>query len=253
MKQLSIKLCFIAFFLVSIGSQTYAQVNFALDLQNMHLWRGMEVADGMVLTSDLSFTDRQKRFCIGLWGGVNTQGTYKEFNYYASYTCKGLKLSLWDIYNFSPGVDYNNREVFNYKARETGRFWDATVSYQWSGKFPLSLSWSTVVFGRDRDRLNEKNRYSTFVYAEYPLWQKEQWDIRAGLGGAFALLPEKDETGKTMQRNFYGDTAGIVHVNLKAVYRLRIAQMKLPLTLLALWNPQSNQAYFQVGVRLLEF
>ncbi|WP_455671425.1 hypothetical protein [Phocaeicola sp.] len=230
-----------------------AQVNFALDFQTMHLWRGMEVADGVVLTSDLNVTDRQKRFCFGLWGGMNTQASYKEFDYYLSYTKGNFKFSLWDIYNFSPDADYNNKEAFNYKASETGRFIDATVAYRWSDKFPLSLNWSTIVFGRDRNRANESNRYSTFVYAEYPFWQKGGWDISAGIGGAFAICPGKDETGNRIRENFYGDTAGIVHLNLKAVYRLSVCQMDFPITLLTMWNPQSNDAFFQVGVRVLEF
>ncbi|WP_455672620.1 hypothetical protein [Phocaeicola sp.] len=228
--------------------QADAQMNFALDIQTMHLWRGMEVADGVVLTSDWNITDRRKHFCFGLWGGMNTQASYKEFDYYVSYTNGGFKCSLWDIYNFSPDAAYNNKEVFNYKASETGRFVDATVSYQFDKHFPLSLNWSTIVFGRDRDRKNEKNRYSTFVYAEYPFYRKESWDVSAGVGAAFALSPDKHT-----RENFYGDTSGVVHLNLKAVYRLSVCRMDFPVTLLAMWNPQSNDAFFQVGVRLLEF
>ena len=253
MKNTLSKILFSVAALVGSFYQADAQVNFALDLQTMHLWRGMEVADGMVLTSDLNMTDRRKEFCLGLWGGMNTQASYKEFDYYVSYTKGGFKCSLWDIYNFSPEATYNNREVFNYRASETGRFIDATVSYQWKHKFPLSLNWSTIVFGRDRDRENQKNRYSTFVYADYSFWQKEGWDISAGAGPAFALSPGNNEKGHRIRENFYGDTAGIVHLNIKAVYQLSVCQMNFPVTLLAMWNPQSNDAFFQVGVRVLDF
>ena len=78
-----------------LSMQIHAQLHFSANVQNMHLWRGIEVADGLVFTTDVNFTDPKEHFRIGLWGGTNTQGNYKEFNYYASYTYKGFSLSLW--------------------------------------------------------------------------------------------------------------------------------------------------------------
>jgi hypothetical protein len=74
-------------------------------------------------------------------------GSYKEFNNYIGYKNKHLTLELWDIYNFSPGATYNNKEFFNYSAKQTGRFWDMRSYYTISDRFPLVLSWNTVVLG----------------------------------------------------------------------------------------------------------
>lgn len=76
----------------------------------MHLWRGMEVTDGLILTTDLSVTDNKERFRVGIWGGTNARGSYKEFDYYLSCTYRGISLAIWDIYNFSPQTDYNNED-----------------------------------------------------------------------------------------------------------------------------------------------
>lgn len=240
------------FLLLAAGS-LQAQVNMKANLQNMHLWRGMEVTDGFVLTTDLSIADRHKHFRAGLWGGMNANGSYKEFDYYLSYTLGRFSVSLWDTYNFSPDADYNNKEIFNYKAKETGRFIDATVSYTVSEKLPLSLNWSTILFGRDRDGLNAKNRYSTFAYAEYPVWRNEDWEIKPGIGAAFALSPGKDAEGNATHEHFYGESAGIVHISLTSTYQLAIGKLKFPVTLLALWNPQSSQGYLQIGIQLFSF
>lgn len=230
-----------------LSIQLHAQLHFNANVQNMHLWRGIEVADGMVFTTDVSLTDAKGHFRIGLWGGTNTRGTYKEFNYYTSYTCKGFSLALWDTYNFSSGATYNNKEFFNYRARDTGRFLDAIASYRFSGKFPLLLSWSTVIFGRDRNLGNTVNKYSTFCYAEYPVYQKDKWRVDAGIGGAFALNRAGDSS------HFYGDTPGIVHATLKITRNLNIGKYEIPLFACALWNPESNQAFFQLGAQLLSF
>lgn len=229
-----------------------AQIHLKANLQNMHLWRGMEVADGMVLTTDLS-ADLNKHFKVGVWGGMNSSGSYKEFNYYASFTYGRCRFSVWDTYNFSPDAAYNNKEIFNYRAKETGRFIDVTASYTVSERIPLTLSWSTVLFGRDRDGRNAQNRYSTFVYAEYPVWKNDVWEIKPGIGGAFALSPGKDADGKPTTEHFYGKSAGIVHLSLTTTYQLTVCQREFPLTLVTLWNPQSNKGYLQIGVQLLSF
>lgn len=241
----------LALLILSSSSATAQKLHMKADLQNMHLWRGMEVADGTVITTDLSVTDNNEHFHFGFWGGTNMNGSYKEFDNYVSYTNKGLTLSVWDIYNFSPDADYNNKELFNYKAHETGRFIDATVSYKAPESFPLFVSWSTIFYGRDRDGQNNQNRYSTFVYADYPIYNKGEWTVKPGIGGAFAFAPGKDKDGKSTKTNFYGDTAGIVHVSLSATYRLNAFKHEFPITVLALWNPQSSEGYMQIGVQLM--
>ena len=142
-------------------------------IANNHLWRGIEVSDGLVMTSSLSVHDRGEHIRFGLWGGTNTSGDYKEFNQFLELRWKRFKLAFWDTYNFSPGATYNNREFFNYSAATTGRFLDAIVSYQCGASFPLRLQASTILFGRDRDAENRKNRYSSYVYAEYPLLARQ--------------------------------------------------------------------------------
>ncbi|MFI3321239.1 MAG: hypothetical protein R3Y50_01790 [Rikenellaceae bacterium] len=225
----------------------FAQMNMSANFQNMHLWRGGEVADGFVLTTDVSYTTLNKHLEVGLWGGTNSKGEYKEFNYYATYSSNGFSLTLFDTYNFSDGATYNNSQFFNYIPDETGRFLDATAAYRFSGKFPIMVSWSTVLFGRDRDSLNEKNRFSTFCYAEYPIYKKDNWVVDVGLGAVFALNNIDNSA------NFYGDKAGIVHATLKVSNTVEIANYELPLYMQAMWNPQSDKAYLMLGVQLFSF
>lgn len=242
-----IKLLFLLVGLLCASLHLPAQLHFNAHVQNMHLWRGIEVADGLVLTTDISITDPKGHFRLGLWGGTNTQGSYKEFNTYASYTYKGFSLALWDTYNFSPGATYNNKEFFNYRADQTGRFLDAIASYRFGEKFPLLFSWSTVVFGRDRNAENSANKYSTFCYLEYPVYQNSEWRVDTGIGGAFALNRAGDSA------NFYGDTTGIVHITLKITHDLTIGKWTVPLFACALWNPQSDRAFLQLGAQLFSF
>ncbi|WP_228413660.1 hypothetical protein [Chryseobacterium sp. CH21] len=169
-----------------VGTCLSAQeVHSALQLRNSHLWRGIEVSAGLIYTEDLHLD--YKNFYAGFWAGGNVDGSYKEFNNYIGYKNKHLTLELWDIYNFSPSATYNNKEFFTYSARETGRFWDFRSYYTISDQFPLVLSWNTVVFGRDRNSENTGNKYSSFVSGEYPVYKKDNLEVRGRVGYAFAL------------------------------------------------------------------
>lgn len=156
------------------------EIHSALQLRNNHLWRGIEVASGLVYTGDIHLD--YKNFYGGFWAGGTANGDYKEFNNYIGYKNKHLTLELWDIYNFSPNATYNNKEFFNYNARETGRFMDFRSYYTISDRIPLILSWNTVISGRDRNKENTHNKYSTFVFAEYPVYKKDDLEVRGRLG-----------------------------------------------------------------------
>ncbi len=97
-----------------------AQLHLKANVQNNHLWRGMEVSDGIVLLTDLSYTMVNDHVTVGLWGGCNSEGSYKEFNHYLNLKAGGWGFALWDTYNFSPGATYNNKEYWNYSAHTTG-------------------------------------------------------------------------------------------------------------------------------------
>ena len=243
MKRIFISLIVCGLFLCSVNAQIHFQANVA----NNHLWRGMEVADGLVFTSDISMTEKNEYFRIGFWGGSNISGTYKEFNHYVSFTYQRLNLSVWDTYNFSPGATYNNKEYFNYSSHSTGRFIDATVSYRFGNQFPLSVAWSTILFGRDRNTYITAIKYSTFVYVEYPIYQQKGWNIDTGIGGAFALNKAGDDS------HFYGDSPGIVHAALKISKHVVFKENKIPVYACMMWNPQRNHAFFQIGLQLFKF
>ena len=76
-----------------------AQLHLKANVQNNHLWRGMEVSDGIVLLTDLSYTMANDHVTVGLWGGCNSEGSYKEFNHYLNLKAGGWGFALWDTYN----------------------------------------------------------------------------------------------------------------------------------------------------------
>ncbi len=233
------------FFLI-IGNRVGAQeLHSALQLRNSHLWRGIEVSAGLIYTGDLHLDYRN--FYAGFWAGGNVDGSYKEFNNYVGYKNKHLTLELWDIYNFSPGAAYNNKEFFNYSARETGRFWDFRSYYTISDQFPLVLSWNTVVFGRDRNSENTGNKYSSFVSGEYPVYKKDHLEVRGRVGYAFAL----DRYGE--KSNFFAKDSGFTEISLIVEKSFTIEGYTIPVGIWGMWNPVNNNAFLQFSVQVYSF
>ena len=61
------------------------QLDFNLEIANNHLWRGIEVSDGLVMCSALAIHDKHEYMKFGLWGGTNISGDYKEFNFFSEF------------------------------------------------------------------------------------------------------------------------------------------------------------------------
>lgn len=216
-----------------------------LQMGNSHLWRGIEVTTGLVFTGNLSLEG--EHFYGGFWGGGNAQGTYKEFDNFVGFKKERFNIELWDIYNFSPDATYNNKDFFNYNAKETGRFLDFRSNYTLSENFPLTLSWNTVLFGRDRNKENTENKYSYFASAEYPLYKKENLQINGRIGYASAL----NKAGE--KNNFFSSKSGISEVSLIVSNMIPIMGYKLPIGIWAMWNPIDNHAYLQFSAKIYSF
>lgn len=235
------------------GSSVMAHIGGDLGLKTMHLWRGIEVSDEITTTASVYFKTKNDVFRAGIWSGMGINGNFKEFDYYATFKHSGFEISLWDIYNFSPGATYNNKEAFNYKARETGHFLDLRLSYHFQKSFPLKVFWATLLYGRDRDVLNAKNRYSTYVELEYPVFRQNGFSLEIGAGGAFALVKGKDINGNKTDAHFYGDDPNVVDIHLRLSKTFKLGKYSLPVALMPMWNPEKDYMNVELSMQLLSF
>ena len=80
------------------------KLHYNAGLETTHLWRGLEVSKGLTFDNEFSLSDNNNHFRVGLWGGMQINGDYKEFDYYVNFNHSGFNLAVWDIYNFSDGL-----------------------------------------------------------------------------------------------------------------------------------------------------
>lgn len=244
-----------AFLFVGAGAQAQ-KLHMVTDIQNTHLWRGIEVANGFIVGPDISISDNDDHFRFGMWGGMKlgtNEGStrYKEFDYYMQYQIGGFKATLWDFNNFS-NTGTKSDHIFNYSAPNTNHFLDLAVYYTMPETFPLTLGWSTIIWGNDRfadKQGKEKNVYSTYVSADMPIWHYDKFTVNAGLGAAFAL----DPADGTDSASKYSTGFAVVQTTLGVTYDLTIGNYHMPITLTGWFNPEKNDGHLQLNVRAINF
>jgi hypothetical protein len=261
-------------FLIPVGllAQTdYTPVDLSIQLKSSHLWRGYEVSSSPILDASVAYKDRSGAFEIGLWGATafdasnGVKSAYREFDYYVSYAVKGFSVSLWDIYNLTadesndkgkPGNSGYN--IFNYDPKKgTSHFLDLSLGYTLQGSYPLNVTWSTILYGRDlnlkyvgdtKDTEKKDQAFSTYVAGTFPLpfLSANGVDFSAGIAAAFTLNPGD------IDYNFYaGDkNFGIVNVNLSASKTVTIGGHNFPISTYAMWNPVHKNASLQLAINL---
>lgn len=198
---------------------------------------------------------------VGFWGGVGITGFYREFDYYVSFAKNGFRVALWDIYNFSsyddPYWQPANRRIFYYRGDSTLHFLDLTVAYNFGDKFPLDVSVSTILYGRDRNvfqvrdgvqRRADQDRYTTYIQLTYPVHRGEKTTVKLYAAGAFALNGEGTPFVETP--HFYGSKPNIVNAGVEVSQVVNIKGYEMPASATAMWNPEANLGMVQLALTL---
>lgn len=234
----------------------YNPIQFSVNLDNMHLWRGYSVTNMPITNITVNYHTKNDMLLIGVWGGAGFTGEYRELDYFAQFNYKGLSVAVWDIYNFSSNLPWGkNPKLFDYNPTTTGHFIDLSVSYTLPIKhFPLKIYWSTILFGRDRPALpsdvfnvrSGRNQYTHFVELSCPVYQIKGYQFGLNVAGAFASI-NNHRLG-----NFYTPNNGfnIVSTGFTINKDFRFKNYTIPVGLIGMWNPANNHGNIQVSIGL---
>ncbi|SFD82625.1 hypothetical protein [Thermophagus xiamenensis] len=215
-----------------------------LDVKNMHLWHGGVVTPGAMFASAIEYKSTNQKFTAGLWGGAGFSGDYKEFSYYAHYRFKpNFRVSLISHNNYSNSEEVN---IFSYDKYTSPNFVDVVLEYTLSEQTPLTVYWSTILFGNGGDfEVNNdgsvSDSYSTYAELRYLLFPMQKTQVMLFLGGAFSLTTEK---------TFYSDSANITAFGLTLQRDVEILSGNFPVSATALWNPETKVGALQLGISL---
>ena len=226
-------------------------VDFSVNLQSNHLWRGLVITDKPVVMVLTTFKlNESGSFTTGFWGGMamsnDSDGThYKEINYYMQYAKNGFSIGLWDLFN-TRGVA--SPDVWDYKKETSGHLLDLRTSYNFGESFPLTLEADFLLFGSGDSQYDVngdfEQRTSTYVQVSYPLVRNSKVNLNGYVGAGFSLNGDTHLYGDG-QENF-----DIVNMGITASKTLKVADLKIPVSATTMWNPSTKIARVQLAVTL---
>ncbi|WP_372795002.1 hypothetical protein [Lutibacter sp.] len=226
-------------------------IDFSVNLQSNHLWRGLVITDKPVIMVFTSLKlNESGSFTTGFWGGMSfsneSDGTsYKEINYFVQYAKNGFSIGLWDLFN-TRGVA--SPDVWDYDKETSGHLLDLRTSYNFGESFPLTLEADFLLFGSGDGQYNTngdfEQRTSSYVQISYPLIKGSKVNLDAFVGAGFSLNGDTHLYGDG-QENF-----DIVNVGLTTSKILKVADLSIPVSATTLWNPSTKIARVQLAVTL---
>jgi hypothetical protein len=216
------------------------------DIVTSYIWRGSAIYSSIgeknVLAPSFqpSFSASYRGFKIGTWGSIDFTGTYKELDYYLSYSLKGFTVTYTDYYWASDWIVDN---YFDYKNNSTAHHLEVSLSYK-NEKIPFSLLIATMFYGADKKfEDTTQNNYSTYIEAGYSIpLNKFNIDLFLGV---------------TPMDGLYGDGYGgkdgfaIVNAGVSASRAIEITEkFSVPVKASIIANPQAGRLFLVFGITL---
>lgn len=233
--------------LLSITSSAVAQERVTaystVDITNHYLWRGQRLAD-VSIQPVLGIKWRGLNFFA--WGNTqvappaNQDPVKFEIDLFLKYQLTPrFNVALKDVYTNTRGNGF-----FSYgRIGEASHGVELVLNYDWRY---LITEWTTTIFGHDGLNKKGERSYSSYLLTTVP--------FRIGkvnFGAMLGVVP--------YYTSRYDDNSSGFHVNmvsLKATYDIPISERsgyKLPVYSQFMVNPSNEQAYLQVGCKVILF
>lgn len=216
------------------------------DLVTSYIWRGSpayaQLGDRNVLAPSFQpgFALNYSGFKVGTWGSIDFTGTYKELDYYLSYSLKGFTLAFTDYYWAS---DWITQNYFDYQNDSTSHFVEAALSYK-GEKVPISIMVATMIYGADKQYEDPgKNNYSTYIELGYG-FKISEYNLDLFLG-------------MTPFDGLYGDGYGgrdgfaVVNTGVTGSRKIKITEnFSLPVKASVIANPQARKLFLVFAISI---
>ncbi|MDC1107250.1 hypothetical protein OAT16_11120 [Prolixibacteraceae bacterium] len=226
--------------IVAIIALTTPYISKAVDvslkptLTSRHYWRGIMVSKSVNIETDLQF--QWNRFQFGIYGGYGLQkNTYSEFDLHMSYRLgRNLTISIWDLYASRDRNSIDDYDYMDWDQATTNHLINADLHYK-VGHSPLSIMWSTLLWGRDLDAEGNQN-YSSYLEATYGMYagdSKLTFFVGANM----------------FDDGLYADRTAIVNVGVGCQNHIQLTEKKqLPVWAKVVLNPEVKQANLIFGL-----
>lgn len=200
------------------------------DFVSDYIWRGAYQNSGFSVQPTLGLA--YGNLSLSAWGSqsLTKSDGAQEFDINLSYTLGNGGITLtdywWNGINMPYG-DYKHDHHF-----------EASLSYFFGDKFPLTLGWATMFAGGDENADGDR-AYSTYISAAYPISCPAEITLTPSVG----FTPWKGM--------YHADGAAFTDISLKATKEIPITErFSLPLFVQAVASPSSDKTYLIAGLSI---
>lgn len=227
MKGLAVALGAALMFPTVSKAQNEFTVSGKADFVSDYVWRGAYQNSGVSIQPSLTLG--YAGLSLNVWGNQSLENSAKEFDINLSYSIKNFSITVSDYWWVGVDMPYGH-----YK---NDHFFEGTLAYNFGESFPLTLSWSTMFAGADKDE-NGDLQASTYINAFYPI----------SLPADVTLTPA---IGFTPWKGMYHDKAAFTDLSVKASKDIKVTDsFAIPVFVQALVAPVYDRTYLIAGFSL---
>ena len=227
MKGLAVALGAALMFPTVSKAQNEFTVSGKADFVSDYVWRGAYQNSGVSIQPSLTLG--YAGLSLNVWGNQSLENSAKEFDINLSYSIKNFSITVSDYWWVGVDMPYGH-----YK---NDHFFEGTLAYNFGESFPLTLSWSTMFAGADKDK-NGDLQASTYINASYPI----------SLPADVTLTPA---IGFTPWKGMYHDKAAFTDLSVKASKDIKVTDsFAIPVFVQALVAPVYDRTYLIAGFSL---
>lgn len=216
-------------------------ISVTVDLMSRYVWRGTDFGASPSIQPGISY--EKAGFTIGAWGAYATNLTgAQEADMYLGYTFYKDLFSITITDYFFPD-ELNTYHYFDYKKQSTGHILEASLSFNGTDDFPLTVLIATNIYGADAKKINDDgsigdNQFSTYTEIGYSF---KNFNVFMGTN-----LTQVDR--KKGESGFYGDYLGVVNLGITSTKEIKITKdYSLPLSVSLITNPQAERIFLVAG------
>ncbi|MDA3780262.1 MAG: hypothetical protein PF487_08630 [Bacteroidales bacterium] len=204
-------------------------INYKIDFRNQHIWRGKQTSRMPCIEPSAWLTKNNLE--IGVWAAQSVDGQYSELDFFLTYSIKKFSFSFYDYY--CP-TKINSIEFLNYNNSTTKHSFDLNFTYNGGENFPLSIMFSTMIYGDDKNPTNKKNYYSSYIEFNYSKLIKQN-----KLSFFLGLTP----TG-----SYYNNNFGIINTGISASSKIKMHNnYKIPIVASIITKPIKKDLFLVIG------
>jgi hypothetical protein len=210
----------------------YVQV----DLANRWIWRATPYSDSPVIQPSIGYANR--KLSASIWGSYAFESkAYSEIDFTFEYQLtKKFRLCLIDYFTTSD-VSGSDHKFFNFNESESSHMFDLYAYHKPFKRTPVTLLYSIWIWGPDRDRITQKQNYSTYFEAKYT---KTYNNFEAY---TFA--------GMTPWKGFYASEAALVNVGVGLNKTLKLGGVfAIPAKIEFVLNPYTQKTYINAIISI---